>query len=124
MFLGEREREKAYNTAVHSLLDKEVLKTYIYACHLLSNVDGNVTSACEISFPVAFFARKAAAFSQHTAACKCQESGAFITLLALPCGASALCSIVSALFVDSEGTCTFYLLQDSVKICHVIELMP
>lgn len=49
MFLGERvrEREKAYNTAVYSLLDKEVLKTYIYACQLLSNVDGIV---CYFSF--------------------------------------------------------------------------
>lgn len=37
-----REREKACNTAVYFLLDKEVSKTSIYACQLLSNVDGIV----------------------------------------------------------------------------------
>lgn len=82
-----------------------------------------VNSAREISLPVAFLARKAAAFSQHTADCKCQESIAFNSVCALPCGASALCNVVSALFLDSEGICAFCLLQDSVKVCHIIELM-
>lgn len=118
-----REREKACNSAVY-FLDKEVSKTSIYACQLLSNVDElYVNSAREISLPVAFLARKAAAFSQHTADCKCQESIAFNSVCALPFGASALCNSVSALFLDSEGICAFCLLQDSVKVCHIIELM-
>lgn len=39
-----------------------------------------VKSACEISASEAFLARKAAAFSQHTADCKCQKSVAFSTV--------------------------------------------
>lgn len=79
----------------------------MHVSYLVMWMELYVTSACEISFPVAFLARKAAAFSQHTADCKCQESGAFNTVRALPCGAPSLCNIVSALFIDSEGICAF-----------------
>lgn len=96
----------------------------MHVSHLAMLMELCGTSACEISFPVALLARKAAAFSQHTADCKCQESVAFNTVCALPYGASALCNIVSALFIDSEGICAFYLLEDSVKVCHIVELMP
>lgn len=50
-----------------------------------------VNSACEISASVAFLARKAAAFSQHTADCKCLKSVAFSAVYALPC-AAAFCT--------------------------------
>lgn len=33
-------REPAYNTAAYFLIDKEILKPYIYPCQLLTNVDG------------------------------------------------------------------------------------
>lgn len=35
-------REKTGNTAIYFLIDKEVLKLYIYACQLPTNVDGVV----------------------------------------------------------------------------------
>lgn len=47
-----------------------------------------VNSACEISASVAFLARKAAAFSQHTADCECLKSVAFNAVYALPCAAA------------------------------------
>lgn len=110
---------------MYCLLDQEILKNiFIHVSYLVMLVELYVTSACEISFPVAFLARKAAAFSQHTADCKCHEPIAFSSVCALPCGASALCNIVSALNTDSEGICAFYLLQDSVKIFHITDLMP
>lgn len=96
----------------------------MHVSYLVMLMELYVTSACEISFLVAFLARKAAAFSQHTTDCKCQESVAFNTECALPCGAPALCNIISAFFIDSESICAFYPLQDSVKICHITELMP
>lgn len=74
--------------------------------YLLMLMELHVNSACEISASVALLARKAAVFSQHAADCKCQESAAFSTL---PCPAVpfALRSIVSALFLGSEGIYTF-----------------
>lgn len=59
----------------------------MHVSYLLMLMEFCVNSACEISASVAFLARKAAAFSQQTADCKCQKSVAFNTVYALPCGA-------------------------------------
>lgn len=73
---------------------------------LLMLIELRVNSACEISASVALLARRAAVFSQHAAACARQESVAFSTQLC-PVVPFALRSIVSALFVGSEGIRTF-----------------
>lgn len=79
----------------------------MHVSYLLMLMELCVNSACEISASVAFLARKAAAFSQHTADCKCLKSVAFCMLFpVLP--PFALRNIVSGLFVGSIYKASIY----------------